>query len=59
MRSYLRWVSQNRELAGYLLTMRRAEFMSEVEVELERMNAVEINSTFYRIQPLSNAENDL
>ncbi len=39
VRSYLRWVSKNRELAGYLLTMRRAEFMSEAEPELERMNA--------------------
>lgn len=39
VRSYLRWVSRNRELAGYLLTMRRAEFMSEAELELERMNA--------------------
>lgn len=39
VRSYLRWVSRSRELAGYLLTMRRAEFMSEAEVELERMNA--------------------
>jgi AcrR family transcriptional regulator len=39
VRSYLRWVSRNRELAGYLLTMRRAEFMSEAEPELERMNA--------------------
>lgn len=39
VRSYLRWVSQNQELAGYLLTMRRAEFMSEAEPELERLNA--------------------
>ena len=39
VRSYLRWVSKNRELAGYLLTMRRAEFMSEAAPELERMNA--------------------
>jgi AcrR family transcriptional regulator len=37
--SYLRWVSRNRELAGYLLTMRRAEFMLEADVELEEMNA--------------------
>jgi AcrR family transcriptional regulator len=37
--SYLRWVSRNRELAGYLLTMRRAEFMSEAEPELDRLNA--------------------
>jgi AcrR family transcriptional regulator len=39
VRSYLRWASKNRELASYLLTMRRAEFMSEAEPELERMNA--------------------
>ncbi len=39
VRSYLRWVSKNRELAGYLLTMRRAEFMSDAEPEIERMNA--------------------
>jgi AcrR family transcriptional regulator len=39
VRSYLRWVSRNRELAGYLLTMRRAEFMREAEPELERRNA--------------------
>lgn len=38
VRSYLRWVSRNRELAGYLLTMRRAEFMSEAETDLEKMN---------------------
>lgn len=37
--SYLRWVSRNRELAGYLLTMRRAEFMSDAEPELDRLNA--------------------
>ena len=39
VRSYLRWVSKNRELAGYLLTMRRAEFMSDAEPDIERMNA--------------------
>ena len=38
VRSYLRWVSKNRELACYLLTMRRAEFMGEAEAELEEMN---------------------
>jgi hypothetical protein len=31
-------VRRNRELAGYLLTMRRAEFMDEAEDELERLN---------------------
>lgn len=39
VRSYLRWVNKNRELAGYLLTMRRAEFMSEAEPKLESMNS--------------------
>ena len=38
VRSYLRWVSRNRKLAGYLLTMRRAEFMSEAESELAELN---------------------
>ena len=40
VRSYLRWVNKNRELAGYVLTMRRAEFMSEAEGELAQMNVV-------------------
>lgn len=38
VRSHLRWVSRNRELAGYLLTMRRAECMNEAESKLERLN---------------------
>ncbi len=37
--SYLRWVQRNPEMARYLLTMRRAEFMLEAEGELERENA--------------------
>jgi AcrR family transcriptional regulator len=36
--SYLRWVSREPEKAAFLLTMRRAEFMNEVEAELEALN---------------------
>jgi AcrR family transcriptional regulator len=36
--SYLRWVNREPEKAGFLLTMRRAEFMDEVEAELEVLN---------------------
>ncbi len=36
--SYLRWVHREPEKAAFLLTMRRAEFMEEVEEELEAMN---------------------
>ena len=38
VRSYLRWVHGHRELAGFVLTMRRAEFMQTADEELERMN---------------------
>lgn len=37
---YLRWVQRNPEMARYLLTMRRAEFMLDAEVEIERSNAL-------------------
>ncbi len=36
--SYLRWVQREPEKAAFLLTMRRAEFMNEVEAELEALN---------------------
>jgi AcrR family transcriptional regulator len=36
--SYLRWVRREPEKATFLLTMRRAEFMGEVEAELEALN---------------------
>jgi AcrR family transcriptional regulator len=36
--SYLRWVHREPEKAAFLLTMRRAEFMDEVEAELEALN---------------------
>ncbi len=36
--SYLRWVQREPEKAAFLLTMRRAEFMDEVEGELEALN---------------------
>lgn len=36
---YLRWVQRNPEMARYLLSVRRAEFMLEAEAELERENA--------------------
>jgi AcrR family transcriptional regulator len=36
--SYLRWVHREPERAAFLLTMRRAEFMTEVDAELETLN---------------------
>ena len=36
--SYLRWVHREPEKAAFLLTMRRAEFMEEVEAELGVLN---------------------
>jgi len=36
--SYLRWVKGHRELAAFVLSMRRTEFMPETERELDRMN---------------------
>jgi AcrR family transcriptional regulator len=36
--SYLRWISREPKKAAFLLTMRRAEFMGEVEAELEALN---------------------
>jgi AcrR family transcriptional regulator len=36
--SYLRWVDREPEKAAFLLTMRRAEFMDDVEAELEALN---------------------
>jgi len=36
--SYLRWVHREPEKAAFLLTMRRAEFMEEIEAELEALN---------------------
>lgn len=36
---YLRWVQRNPEMARYLLSTRRAEFMLEAERELEHENA--------------------
>jgi len=36
--SYLRWVHRQPEKAAFLLTMRRAEFMEEVEADLEVLN---------------------
>jgi AcrR family transcriptional regulator len=36
--SYLRWVQREPEKAAFLLTMRRAEFMDEVEAKLEALN---------------------
>lgn len=36
--SYLRWVNREPQKAAFLLTMRRAEFMHEVEAELEALN---------------------
>lgn len=36
--SYLRWVHREPERASFLLTLRRAEFMEEAEVELEALN---------------------
>ena len=38
VRSYLQWVNTHRELAGFVLTMRRAEFMQDAEEDLERIN---------------------
>lgn len=38
VRSYLRWVKGHRELAAFVLSMRRTEFMQETERELDRMN---------------------
>lgn len=36
--SYLRWVNREPKKAEFLLTMRRAEFMAEVDAELEVLN---------------------
>lgn len=36
--SYLEWVEQSPELAAFLLSMRRAEFVESAAGELERMN---------------------
>jgi AcrR family transcriptional regulator len=36
--SYLRWVHREPEKASFLLSLRRAEFMDEVEAELEALN---------------------
>lgn len=36
--SYLRWAQREPEKASFLLSMRRAEFMDEVEAELEALN---------------------
>lgn len=36
--SYLRWVHREPEKAAFLFTMRRAEFMDDVEAELEALN---------------------
>lgn len=45
--SYLRWVNREPEKAAFLLTMRRAEFMEEIEAQLEALNQ-ELRTTLGR-----------